>query len=116
MCNCLRIGRDLVVLLVAEVDPPALQRLDYFFHCLHLRRGASVLDQDLPQTPVSWSCGMIPSEHTKAWPTGDTLGPCKECKDMMETSWGRCLSNASLSGALTDVCPATIAPSFVAAK
>lgn len=32
----------------------------------------------------------------------------------MEASLGRCFSKASLSGALTEVCPETIAPTFVA--
>jgi hypothetical protein len=51
---------------------------------------------------------------TSGWPRGDTVGPCREWHDTMWTSWGRCLSKASFSGALTDVWPATIAPTFVA--
>jgi len=34
----------------------------------------------------------------------------------MSTSWGRYFSKASFSGALTDVWPATIAPTLVAAN
>ena len=34
----------------------------------------------------------------------------------MDTSEGKCFSKASRSGALTEVCPATMAPTFVAAS
>lgn len=42
------------------------------------------------------------------------MGPCNEWQETICTSSGRYFSKASFSGALTEVCPATIAPTLVA--
>jgi hypothetical protein len=42
------------------------------------------------------------------------VGPCREWQETMWTSGGRYFSKAVFSGALTEVWPATIAPTFVA--
>ena len=44
------------------------------------------------------------------------MGPCKEWHETILTSSGRYFSNAVFSGALTEVCPATMAPTFVAER
>ena len=54
------------------------------------------------------------SGRTRGCPKGDTVGPWSEWQDTMYASAGRCFSKAILSGALTEVCPATMAPTFVA--
>lgn len=53
-------------------------------------------------------------KRTNGWPLGSTLGPWSEWQDTISTSSGRCFSKAAISGALQEVCPPTIAPSFVA--
>lgn len=45
---------------------------------------------------------------TNGCPSVVTVGPCNEWMETMCTSAGRYFSNASFSGALTEVCPATI--------
>ena len=62
----------------------------------------------------SWSLQSY--EFTSGSPSGDTVGPCNEWQETISTSGGRYFSNAARSGALTDVCPPTIAPTFVAAR
>lgn len=52
--------------------------------------------------------------RTRGCPAGFTFGPCSEWHDTTSTSGGKCLSNASSSGALQEVCPPTIAPTLVA--
>lgn len=42
------------------------------------------------------------------------MGPCSEWQETICTSSGRYFSNAAFSGAFTEVCPPTIAPTFVA--
>lgn len=58
-----------------------------------------------------WGCAAI---HTSGWPRGETVGPCSEWQETICTSSGRYFSNAAFSGAFTEVCPPTIAPTFVA--
>jgi hypothetical protein len=51
---------------------------------------------------------------TNGCPFGFTPGPCNEWHGIISTSVGKCFSNAAISGALHEVCPPTMAPSFVA--
>ena len=53
---------------------------------------------------------------TRGWPRGETVGPCSEWQDTICTSSGKYFSNAAFSGAFTEVCPPTIAPTFVAVR
>jgi hypothetical protein len=53
---------------------------------------------------------------TRGWPLGLTPGPWREWHGTISTSSGKCFSNAAISGALHEVWPPTIAPSFVAAQ
>jgi hypothetical protein len=51
---------------------------------------------------------------TRGWLIGETVGPWREWHDTMCASEGRYLSKAFFSGALTEVWPATMAPTLVA--
>ena len=53
---------------------------------------------------------------TNGCPFGSTPGPCMEWQLTISTSGGKCLSSATISGALHDVWPPTIAPSLVAMR
>lgn len=53
---------------------------------------------------------------TRGCPRGETVGPCKEWQETICTSLGKYFSKAARSGALTEVCPATMAPSLLATK
>ena len=76
-----------------------------------------MFDQDFSSNPY-----QVPDIYraervfTNDWPRGDTVGPCREWHDMMLTSWGRYLSKASFAGALKEIWPVTIAPTFVAGR
>ena len=74
-----------------------------------------MLDQDLNKSEVNtMNPLMTGSDRTSGWPFVGTVGPCNEWQETICTSSGRYFSNASRSGALTDVWPATMAPTLVA--
>jgi hypothetical protein len=54
--------------------------------------------------------------RTRGWPLGSTPGPWREWHDTILTSAGRCFSKASISGALHEVWPPTMAPTLVAVQ
>ena len=73
-----------------------------------------MFDQDLCRGSDRRDEEYAGSEITKGCPRGETVGPWREWHDTIWTSSGRCFSNAAFSGALTEVCPATMAPTLVA--
>ena len=116
----LRVGCHVVVLVVAHVDEAGLERREDALDEADLRVWCAVLDYDLDVdiAGVSLEFDFVKAGggkgRTRAWPSGATVGPWSEWIETMWTSLGRYFSNASRSGAFTEVWPETIAPTLVA--
>jgi hypothetical protein len=74
-----------------------------------------MLDDHLERSISLQVHAAVLEEQTSGCPFGSTFGPCREWQETMSTSAGKCFSKAAISGALHEVWPPTIAPSFVAA-
>ena len=121
MGDSLGVCSNSIVLGSTEVDYFGAEAGQYLFNQVVRFLGGPVLDKDLhedgcfgisPRLPMpnTFRLGLL----TNGCPLGSMLGPCKLWQLTISTSCGRCFSNAAISGALHDVCPPTIAPSFVA--
>lgn len=71
-------------------------------------------DEKTSSTNLTLSSEALCWIMTNGWPLGLTDGPWREWIDIISTSSGKCLSKAASSGALHEVCPPTMAPTFVA--
>lgn len=133
MRDCLRIGCYDIVVLIRQVDEAGLQwaenALDKHlclvtrpmlnddlvccknaiskFMCIYLRSISKA-----PKKQNRRKCRI----RTRGCPRGETVGPCNEWQETICTSLGKYFSNAARSGALTEVWPATTAPTLLAKK
>jgi len=111
--DSLNICRHKVMVFVREIYKSRAEAAENAFYEMQALVGSPMLDDDLVYV-TGIQEKRINDKRTNGCPTGETVGPCMECNETMWTSGGRYFSNASFSGALTEVWPATTAPNLVA--